>query len=254
MGVYAFLIPVYRHGLTLDYVISSLVEYNLPIIVVDDGNVGADRDFISAAGKKYKSVIIVRSDRNRGKGSAVNAGIVKAHELGFTHVFQIDSDGQHDPSGIGFFLEQSKRFPDAVICGYPDYDDSVPKARLNGRKIANLWIHIVTLSPEIKDALIGFRVYPVGPYYKILKRHSIIDSRMGFDIDILVHLSWENVRIVSHPVKISYPIDGISNFRVVRDNIRISLTYTRLCIGMIFRFPILLFRALKRKNNGKALV
>lgn len=249
MNKYAFLIPVYRHGSSLDGVISSLEEFGLPVIVIDDGNTGNDKELIQAAQKKHSCVVLVEHKKNSGKGRAVNDGIRKAHELGITHVLQIDSDGQHDVSQVPFFLEQSRRFPEAIICGYPEYDASVPASRLNGRKIANFWIHVVTLSFEIKDALIGFRVYPVEPYYSLLKHHAIIDSHMGFDTDILVHLFWKKVKVISCPVRISYPKDGISNFRIVRDNIHISLTYARLCIGMIFRLPVLIFRAIQRKKN-----
>ena len=100
--------------------------------------------------------------------------------------------------------------------------------------------------------MIGFRIYPVLPYYKILKHHAIIDARMGYDIDILVHLRWGGVKIVSESVKVSYPLDGVSNFRMVRDNIRIAMTYTRLCIGMIIRLPLLVCRNIKRGYGEKA--
>lgn len=250
MNRFGFVIPVYRHGSTLDYVISSLEKFNYPIIVVDDGNTGDDKIFIQEAAEKFPLVNLVVHKKNGGKGRSVNDGIKKAHELGLTHVLQIDSDGQHDISRCKFFFEESEKNPGAVICGYPEYDESVPKARLNGRKIANAWIHIVTVSNEIRDALIGFRIYPVEPYYNLLKHHAVIDSHMGYDTDILVHLSWKNISIISHPVKISYPKDGVSNFRMVRDNIHISLTFTRLCVGMIFRFPVLFFRMIRRNISG----
>ena len=38
-----FVIPVYNHGSTLEQVVSSLSVYNLPIIVVDDGNGETDK-------------------------------------------------------------------------------------------------------------------------------------------------------------------------------------------------------------------
>ena len=95
--------------------------------------------------------------------------------------------------------------------------------------------------------MIGFRVYPVAPYYKLISGPVILDGRMGYDIDILVHLSWKGVKIVSESVKVNYPIDGVSNFRMVRDNVRISFTYARLVIGMIVRLPILIFRKIGKK-------
>lgn len=251
MNKFAFIVPVYRHASTLDYVVSSLIKFNCPIIVVDDGNEEEDKKNIKQVAKKYSSVVLLERKKNGGKGRAVNDGVKKAYQLGLTHVLQIDSDGQHDVNRVEYFLELSNKNPNSIICSYPEYDESVPKSRLIARKFANFWIHIVTLSNEIKDCLIGFRVYPVEPYYKLLKSFAIVDTHMGFDVDILVHLIWKGINIVQSSVKVSYPKDGVSNFRVIRDNIHISLTYTRLFFGMIFRLPILLFRILKRglKNN-----
>jgi len=242
---YGFVVPVYNHGAALEGVVKNLSSYNLPVIIVDDGNNETNRAQIQEVVNKYSICTLVSLEKNSGKGTAMKHGLLKAHEMGLSYILQVDSDGQHDASRIARFLEVSKANPGALICGYPEYDASVPKKRLNGRKIANGWIHVVTLSSCIKDALIGFRVYPVKPYINIIKHHTYIDSRMGYDIDILVHLFWAGCPVISEPVKVFYPEDGISNFRMVRDNIRISLTYTRLCLGMIVRLPVLLFRKIK---------
>ena len=244
---YGFVVPVYNHGATLEYVVKQLTEYGFPIIVVDDGNDEVNKKFISEVAQKYSQVVVVTRKKNGGKGKAMSDGVRKAYEMGLSHILQIDSDGQHDAGRIGHFLEVSTKNPEAVICGYPEYDETAPAKRVNGRKIANAWIHFVTLSNEIRDAMIGFRVYPVAPYYKLISGPVILDGRMGYDIDILVHLSWKGVKIVSESVKVNYPIDGVSNFRMVRDNVRISFTYARLVIGMIVRLPILIFRKIGKK-------
>lgn len=244
---YGFVVPVYNHGSTLEFVVKQLSEYGFPIIVVDDGNNEVNKKFISEVEQKYSKVVVVTHKKNGGKGKAMNDGVRKAYEMGISHILQIDSDGQHDAGRIGHFLEVSKSNPEAVICGYPEYDENAPSKRVNGRKVANAWIHLVTLSNEIKDSMIGFRVYPVEPYYKLISGFAFIDGRMGYDIDILVRFSWKGIKIISESVKISYPIDGVSNFRMVRDNIRISLTYAKLVIGMIVRLPILIFRKIGKK-------
>lgn len=249
---YGFVIPVYNHGATLEIVVRNLLVHNLPIIVVDDGNDEKNKTFIRAVQEKYPLVTVVTHKKNGGKGKAMSDGVRKAHEMGLTHILQIDSDGQHDAGRVEHFLQKSRENPEAVICGYPEYAEDAPSRRVNGRKIANNWIHVVCLSNEIQDAMIGFRVYPVTAYYRLLKRHAFLDARMGYDIDILVHLSWAGLRIISESVKVSYPLDGVSNFRMVRDNIRIALTYTRLCIGMIFRIPLLVARNIKRGALEKA--
>lgn len=248
-----FVVPVYNHGAALEGVIKNLVPFNYPIIVVDDGNNEENKAFINAVADKYSLVTLVTRPKNGGKGQAMKDGVRKASEMGLTHILQIDSDGQHDAGRVGYFLEQAEKHPEAIICGYPEYDESAPKARVNGRKIANGWVHIVTLSNEIVDALIGFRVYPVDSYIKVLNSPVYIDSRMGYDVDILVKMYWIGTPVISEPVKVSYPTDGISNFRNIRDNLRISGTYARLCLGMIIRLPKLIILKINRGKARKAV-
>ena len=234
---FGFVIPVFRHGAALAGVLKELEKYNFPIIAVDDGNDEENRRLIKEAVDSCKNAVLVVREKNGGKGAAVSTGVLKAAEMGLTHVFQLDSDGQHDTSKIPRFLELSRENPDSVICGCPEYDENAPKSRVKGREFANMWIHIVTLSHSIKDAMVGFRVYPL-----------YINKRMGFDIEILVRLFWANVPIISEPVKISYPTDGISNFRLFWDNAGISETYTRLYLGMIPRLPVIIYHSLTRKK------
>lgn len=242
-----FVIPVYNHGTALEGVVKNLESYKLPIIVVDDGNDEANKVQINTVVQNHPLCTLVTREKNGGKGMAMRDGVFKAHEMGLSHILQIDSDGQHDASRVKRFLELAEQNPDAVICGYPEYDESAPKQRVEGRKIANACIRVVTLNNDIVDAMIGFRIYPVAPYYKIITNHSIIDKRMGYDIDMLVHIAWLGVKIISESVKVVYPTDGISNFRAFRDNVRISFTYARLTIGMIIRLPILLYRKIGKK-------
>ena len=243
---FGFVIPVYRHGSTLEAVVKSLLSFGYPIIVVDDGNDEANRAFISDVAEKYPLVTLVTREKNGGKGCAMIDGIRKASEMGLTHILQLDSDGQHDAGKATRFFELAEQNPEKIICGCPEYDATAPKARVNGRKFANGWIHVVTLSHEIKDGMIGFRIYPVEPFMRMLKKPVYIDGRMGFDIEVLVRQYWQGVHVLSEPVKVYYPADGISNFRAFRDNARISFSFSRLFLGMLIRLPILL----KRKIFG----
>jgi len=246
-----FIIPVYRHGKTACPLAEKLSADGLPVILVDDGNDEETKALLEECAAKMTCVSLVRLEKNSGKGKALAEGFKKAKELGLTHLLQIDADGQHDAERTGFFLEESAKHPDMLICGYPEFDESAPKSRVTGRKISNFWACIVTLSTEMKDVLCGFRVYPVEETLRVFAS-PFLDKRMGVDLEILVRLYWNKVYPLFFPVKINYPKDGISNFRLVRDNIRISFAFTRLCIGMLFRLPLLLINKIKRgKKNEK---
>jgi glycosyltransferase involved in cell wall biosynthesis len=239
------IIPVYNHGKAVGAVVEKLSPLRFPIIMVDDGSDSETKSCLEKIYSSYPLTVPVTLQKNSGKGRAVFEGLKKAEELGLTHVLQIDADGQHDAGQARFFLEESAAHPEAVICSYPEYDDSVPAIRRKGRVVANTWAKIVTLSADIKESMLGFRVYPVEPTLNLC-RHLCIDYRMGFDIEILVRLHWKNIPFIFHPVRVTYPADGISHFRPVRDNMRISWVYTRLCCGMLLRLPILLMRKLRK--------
>jgi glycosyltransferase involved in cell wall biosynthesis len=239
-----FLIPVYNHGGTAVSVVRRLSGYGLPILLVDDGSDAGTKAHLAQIAETCPLAVLVTLPENRGKGGAVMAGIEKAHELGLSHVLQIDADGQHDAERAGFFLEESAAHSEAVICGYPEYDSSVPASRKSGRKVSNTWAKIVTLSNDITDVLCGFRVYPVEPVWRICRR-GYIDPRMGFDVEILIRLYWKGLSLVFHPVRVIYPEGGISHFHLVRDNIRISWVFTRLFFGMLVRLPLLVGRKLR---------
>jgi len=235
------IIPVYRHGKACVQVVERLLPLNLPIILVDDGNEEETKSYLAQIVSNHPEVILVTLEKNQGKGGAFAAGMDKAHELGLTHALQIDADGQHDTSAVSAFFEKSAAAPDSLICGYPVYDESAPAARKNGRKFANNWTKVVTWEGGIMDALCGFRIYPVEQTW-LLSRKRHFDQRMGFDIDFLARLLWRGMKYEFYPIKVTYPQDGISNFRLVRDNITISWVFTKLCLGMILRSPLLLGR------------
>lgn len=239
-------IPVYNHGDTAGSIVDFLVSHHIPVILVDDGSYLKTKAALAKIEKQYPDdVTLLTLPENGGKGTAVLTGIEMAANLGLTHVIQIDADGQHDISQVEPFLELSAQHPEALICGCPEYDSTVPENRLKGRKLTTGMVALETLSRDIQDAMCGFRVYPVAPAVEIKDR--IYSLRMGFDIEILVKLHWAGVPVISKPVKVTYPEGGLSNFRMVHDNIEISALHARLFFGMLMHLPKLLAR---RKNNG----
>ena len=236
------IVPVYRHEKASRHVVKSLAALNIPVILVDDGNTPEGHEILESIAREFSGVELITHKSNLGKGAAMRTGMEAAVVAGFTHALQVDADGQHDLSVIPFFINEAKEHPDDLICGYPEYDETVPKAREQGRKITNFWVAIETLSLKIPDAMCGFRVYPLKTSWPVMKR--LCNKRMGFDIEMIVKLSWAGVKMRFFPVKVHYPKDGISNFRMFHDNVVISMTHTMLCIGIVLRLPLIIWRRL----------
>jgi glycosyltransferase involved in cell wall biosynthesis len=226
------IIPVYNHGQLLQKSIGKIEAFGYPIIIVDDGNTEQTKQILQQISSANPKITLIRLEQNQGKGAAVSAGFLHAIKNNYSHALQIDADGQHNTDDIAVFLQLAKDNPNCLINGVPVYDASVPKARLYSRKITTFWVMVETLSRDIKDAMCGFRVYPLNAISRLLEKRSI-SPRMGFDIEIIVHLHWMGVKIINHPTKVIYPADGVSNFRMVKDNMRISWMHTKLVCGML---------------------
>lgn len=234
-----FLIPCYNHGNKIKSVVDALsIDFSYPIIIVDDGSCAETQDIIKMLADK---AMIVRLEKNQGKGGAVMAGLKQAKTLDFSHALQIDSDGQHDLNSLVTLIENAQKYPQALISGRPIYDESVPKGRLYGRYVTHFWVWVETLSFEIKDSMCGFRAYPVENLSEVIANYHL-GSRMDFDIEVMVKSFWSDIEIRFIDTKVIYPEDGISHFQPFADNMRISKMHIWLVFGMLKRLPILLTR------------
>ena len=63
-----------------------------------------------------------------------------------------------------------------------------------------------------------------------------------------VRLKWKDTALIYLPVNVTYPENGVSHYHLVKDNIRISIMFTRTFVGMIFRIPVLAFRKIAGKG------
>ncbi|HHL2826098.1 TPA: glycosyltransferase [Citrobacter murliniae] len=235
------LIPCYNHGAMMSRVLARLQPFDLPCIVVDDGSDDATRDELARLAAENSNLTLIRLPVNAGKGAAVLRGMQAAADAGFSHAVQVDADGQHDIEDIPRLLALAKEHPTALISGQPIYDGSIPRSRLYGRWVTHVWVWIETLSLQLKDSMCGFRVYPVAPTLQLAQRVTL-GKRMDFDTEVMVRLYWQGNTSYFIPTRVTYPLDGLSHFDALKDNLRISRMHTRLFFGMLPRIPSLLLR------------
>ena len=194
------LIPVYNHGDALVSTLERLSLQQLPMIVVDDGSDKHTKAIIAELVAEYELVLVTLAE-NQGKGAAVQAGFREAVQRGFTHALQVDADGQHNLDDIGLLVDTAWEHPDALISGDPTFDASAPASRRYGRNITTFWVAAETLSLDIRDAMCGFRVYPLEPCMQLIDKRSL-GPRMEFDIEIAVRLFWRGVPFISVPTRV----------------------------------------------------
>ncbi len=236
------LIPVYDHEHAIGAVVDAVLGHDLDCVLVDDGSKPSCARVLDALAAAWPGrLALVRHAHNQGKGAAVLTGFAYAAKAGYSHVLQLDADGQHCAADLPRFVALARRHPQAVVAGYPVYDESVPALRLYARYLTHVWIWINTLSFAIRDSMCGFRVYPVAPVVALAARCRM-GRRMNFDPEVLVRLHWDGVVVVNTPTRVTYPSDGVSHFLAFRDNALITRMHTLLFFGMLVRLPRLLAR------------
>jgi glycosyltransferase involved in cell wall biosynthesis len=232
-------VPTYNHYKALPEIISRLKGEGLPIFLMDDGSREPARSAIAAFHDPGKEVVVHRLDPNRGKGAAMRAGFRLAMAEGFTHALQIDADGQHSLTAVPHILELSRRNPEALVLGSPDFDASMPTSRRLGRWITHFWVALETLRFDVIDSMCGLRLYPLAPLAAIIAANKWGDH-MEFDTEIVVRAIWQGVPVLRVAVEVSYPKDNFSNFDLIRDNCRISGMHARMFFSMLGHFPQIL--------------
>jgi glycosyltransferase involved in cell wall biosynthesis len=255
-------IPFYNHAGSIVQVVRELAplaaEFELRCYLVNDGSSADCQPVLEQLARSESSWLqVIHNPINQGKGAAVMTGLEAGFRDGYTHAAQIDADGQHRVADVRTLLELARTHTRAMLTGYAVYDASVPKSRLYGRYATHVWVWINTISMQIRDSMCGLRVYPLRPTVEVWRRAQRawlvrIGTRMSFDIEILVHLYWRGLRMINVPVPVTYPLDGVSHFKVLRDNVQISLAHTRMFLGMLPRAPGLLLRTVMR-DIGKGI-
>ncbi|MFT4515253.1 MAG: glycosyltransferase involved in cell wall biosynthesis [Planctomycetota bacterium] len=222
------IVPTYDNPRTVRGVVEGLRSRDLEVIVIDDGS-AKECERACQQLQTDGLATVIRLANNSGKGAACKAGFTKARELGFTHALQVDADGQHDQDQVPVFVAAAEQNPTALIIAYPIYDDTAPRARKIARRLTDFWVAIeVGSRSKIRDAMIGFRIYPIDA----VERLRSIGDRMEFDIQTAVQLVRAGCDTVNLPIKVRY-LDkaegGISHFRPLHDNLRFAWMHSKLC-------------------------
>jgi glycosyltransferase involved in cell wall biosynthesis len=235
-------IPFYNHEGCVGAVVEGVIAQQLACVLVDDGSAPLAAAVLDGlVNKAPEQITLIRHPNNRGKGAAVLTGIRHAATAGYSHAVQIDADGQHRVADIPRFLEQAAAHPQALIVGFPQYDETVPPLRFWARYLTHVWVSINTLSRQIEDSMCGFRVYPLPAMVELYGKHKL-GQGMNFDIEVLVRLYWAGLEIINLPTPVNYPADGVSHFRGWLDNYLISRLHATLFFGMLARSPMLIAR------------
>jgi len=204
------IIPAYLEEARIRRVVESVLQYVQPVIVVDDGS--PDR---TAAEAFSAGAIVIKHEKNLGKGAALNTGFAYAVQQKFAYVITMDADGQHLPGDIPCFVNEYRRAGVSVLVGNRMAD---PGGMPLVRKLTNIfmsWYLSRQMGQHVPDTQCGFRLYAA----QILPHLATESSRYAAESETLLRVAAQNIKIGSVPVKVIYR-DEKSKIRPFRDTIR----------------------------------
>ena len=158
----------------------SSSKYSYEIVVVNDGS--QDKTVEKAKGLKIKGVRVLGYEVNRGKGYAVNFGVLRSRGK---HILFADADNSTPFEQIEKVLSFTDKYKVIIGSRYLRGSDIKVKqsvARQIGARVGNLLIRMILL-PRVKDTQCGFKLFERRAAKRIFARQTI--WRWGFDIELL---------------------------------------------------------------------
>jgi glycosyltransferase involved in cell wall biosynthesis len=151
----AVLIPAYNASDTILELVNRISDC-LPrndIIIVDDGS----QDQTYNLAKKTKALVL-RHNKNKGKGEALKTGFDYATEKEYDHLITLDSDLQHDPQFLQSFVDRIQKNDSDIILGTREMNLKImPFLNLLTNRLTSILVSIYT-GRIMKDTQSGYRL------------------------------------------------------------------------------------------------
>ncbi|WP_137291707.1 glycosyltransferase family 2 protein [Natronorubrum halophilum] len=201
-------IPAYNAGETIGDVVREAAGYADTVLVVDDGSGDATAERAERAG-----ALVVRHDRNRGYGGALETIFEVGRTLDADHLVTLDADGQHDPASIAKLVAAQESSGAEIVIGSrfaPDSNTRMPFVRSLGLGAINLLTNasLGRFLPHtwVRDTQSGLRSY-TRIAVESLATTADLGSGMGASTDIVYHAHREGFGFEEVGTTISYDVE-----------------------------------------------
>ena len=231
-----FVLPTYNEEENIENIIKQILEqevhqnaHTFSILVVDDNSSDDTQSIVKRLISINQNIHLI-SGQKKGLGDAYKRGFAFAlDDLNADLIFQMDSDGQHDPSLIPSFISSIEEGKDVIIGSRfadggttPDFSFS----RLFMSKVGNLLVRYVGGITQVRDCTSGYRAIRAS-YLKELDFSYLSTRGYSFQSSLICDLAWRGADIFEIPIEFSSRKGGDSKL-ALRDQIEFLLNIPRL--------------------------
>jgi glycosyltransferase involved in cell wall biosynthesis len=218
------IIPAYNEHKSIQQVLTQVLtireQYEVEIIVVNDGSTDDTKEILESFGSQIK---VINHFTNKGYGSSLKDGIRNARTK---YVMFFDADGQHEIGKIPTFLDKLETTE--MLIGTRTFGDGSPKRRLLGKMILNIFVNFIT-GQKVPDVNCGMRA---GIRHLYMEMLDILPEGFSFTTTSLVYTLKYRLAYEYIPVKMIPRHKGFSTVNIFYDGTKTIMLIFRL--SMLF--------------------
>ncbi|MDD5348473.1 MAG: glycosyltransferase family 2 protein, partial [Candidatus Omnitrophica bacterium] len=182
------ILPAHNESATIAGIVEQIKKQNLHVLVIDDGSTDD-----SARLARTQGAVVLRTQRNYGKGAALTRGFSYALEHGFDAVITMDADGQHLPQDIPVFLESLRDpGPGLVIGNRMANLGAMPYLRVMTNRFMSWMLSMIT-GQKICDSQCGFRLIS----RTVLEKLKLDSRKFEIESEIIIEACRKGCTVVS---------------------------------------------------------
>lgn len=212
----SIIVPSYNEAIKIKNSIKKIKTYveklklNVEIIVIDDGSTDDTKKILN----KINGIIILKNQKNKGKGYSVKRGILKAKG---DYALFLDADLSLPIENLGKFLKFIPEY-DIVIASRKKHDSTLSKDQSDFRKLAgkiySKFVKLMIIS-KFDDTQCGFKLFNIKKTKKLFVKQTIF--RFSFDVEILYLANKSKLKIKELGIELKNNPD--SSINIIKDSI-----------------------------------